>query len=71
MTPRRTVLVTSPLDVIDRYIDALVGHPLPHDASLTVVNLVACQPIPTPFGGVDPDETHMLVLVDCEDGGRR
>lgn len=68
MIPRRTMICTCPLDALARTVNALVGQPLPYDANLTVVNLVACQPIPTPFGGVDPDEAHMLVLVDCKEG---
>lgn len=71
MIPRRMTLVTSPLPALDRNVEALVGQPLPTNPELRVVNIVDCRPIPTPFGGVDADEVNLLVLVDCEDGGRR
>lgn len=71
MTPRRMTLVTAPLTTLERNVKALVGELLPADPALRVINIVDCTPIPTPFGGVDADEVNLMVLVDCEEGGRR
>ena len=68
MIPRRPILVSGPLPTMDRHAAALVGHPVPYDPNLTVVNLVSYELVHNIFGGNDPDETHFMVMVDCKEG---